>query len=252
MNTSGLHHNPLPPSFSSVALAVLAASALLIGTSIARADPVPPPPPSCPEGGLPSTCHAGPFCAVRDCVDKTECQLGEACENRELCIGEIVCWGYPPTTVDTVEGVCPGGIPCSNGTCETRKVCVTPSGAGGSGGAGGSANGGGGASSGGSTATGGSATGGSAGSVGTAGNASGGTTAAGGSAGTAGTGGSAGTTGSAGSTPTSAGNEKEDSGCGCRLDGQAPIQPVGWALLAVAIVALNRRQTKPGTRRKGR
>lgn len=191
--------------------------ALWLGPSIADADVVPPPPPSCPEGSEGAACHGGPFCSPKFCPDAGVCDGGDTCEQRQLCIGDFDCF---MTTTPAVYSVCP----CSEGTCQTVSVCVPPSGTGGAGGAAGSGGTGGTSGSGGSGAT--TPTGGTAGSGATA------------------TGGSGGAVGSGGQEPV-----KEDSGCGCRL-GSRGAHPHAWLglLLGGGVLCMRRRRSSTRTR----
>jgi len=112
--------------------AALAAVVITMGSATAHADAVPPPPEDCMEGTTGDTCHGGIFCRPRTCTDVSGCNDSELCEERELCIGQIDCTGgwdpeAGPFYSDTVEGSCPGGAPCVEGTCQTVKVCVSPS-----------------------------------------------------------------------------------------------------------------------------
>jgi hypothetical protein len=99
----------------------------------ARADVVtgPPPPDDCPDGTSGSACfgHGTDFCVPVTCASDAACGEGQICREQELCIGQVDCgWGPPdagPTYTDTVEGDCAGGAECAEGSCETRRICVT-------------------------------------------------------------------------------------------------------------------------------
>lgn len=98
-------------------------------TASARGDVVGPPAEDCPSYAEGDTCHGGQFCAPDRCTEDSNCDEGQTCQELELCIGRIDCAGghMPdggPAWVDTVEGSCPGGSACDEGTCQTVRVCV--------------------------------------------------------------------------------------------------------------------------------
>ncbi|EYF03630.1 Hypothetical protein CAP_5421 [Chondromyces apiculatus DSM 436] len=94
------------------------------------ADVVGPPPDTCPDGSTPQTCHGGPYCAPRTCASENDCDAGELCVDRKLCLGELGCGGLlepdamPPMT-PTITGTCEGTTACTApATCTTMKVCA--------------------------------------------------------------------------------------------------------------------------------
>ncbi|MCB9638181.1 MAG: hypothetical protein H6727_04640 [Myxococcales bacterium] len=90
-----------------------------------QADVVNPPPASCPQGATPSTSHAGAYCAPSYCTATTECSDGKTCEQTSVCVKEINGTSNGgPFTLKNVLGPCNNGA-CSEGTCETAKLCVS-------------------------------------------------------------------------------------------------------------------------------
>ncbi len=119
------------PSFGSVLVALLS-FALLCSPAIAWADVVGPPPEDCPAGTRPMSSHCGPHCIADTCSNDSECNDGESCVERSLCIYQYQgpCGNHPPdaatTTHDAVAAACPNGNACDKGTCETLDVCSAP------------------------------------------------------------------------------------------------------------------------------
>jgi len=119
---------------SSLALAVL-----LLAPTVASADAVGPPPSMCPEGSTAvGFCHGPPTCEIADCSGDADCEAGEVCAPRNLCVVEHCCSGRccggmcsdPPTVYDHISGPCAAGGTCSGfgESCETRRVCVEATG----------------------------------------------------------------------------------------------------------------------------
>lgn len=114
-----------------------AACATFLSIGSAYADVVGPPPDSCINGGIPSTCHGGPFCALDSCTTDADCEGGKVCKETPLCTGTIDCGGGGgPSPTTQVAGSCDAG--CQSGSaCTKQLVCVassTGTGGGGSGG----------------------------------------------------------------------------------------------------------------------
>lgn len=116
------------------ALSILA---LLLIPAAASADVVGPEPTDCPTGTFGTVCHGLEYCALDGCATDGDCDAGEICQSRDLCIRQATCGGRrlpdsaPPPPMDTVEGTC--SDTCESGTCESRMVCVpegTPPGTG--------------------------------------------------------------------------------------------------------------------------
>lgn len=106
-------------------VASLALLGALIASAHARADAITMPP-SCPESSEDAFCHGPPTCRPRGCIASTDCNTGEHCSARSLCIEAHMCFGLgTPTSIDHVlgdcdaAGACPGG-----GTCQSDFVCV--------------------------------------------------------------------------------------------------------------------------------
>jgi hypothetical protein len=137
---------------------------LVVSISLsARADVVGAAPSSCPFGGVPSTCHGGPHCALAGCNSDAECGGGQSCRAVDVCVGVVNCAGLigpgeDPSMYEraTVEGAC-GACPADT-VCQSAKLCAPneqspstggngPSPTNGSGGASSPTNGSGGASS---------------------------------------------------------------------------------------------------------
>lgn len=95
---------------------------LAVVPSIASADVVGMPPPSCPDGSEGRVCHGNAYCAVDGCVTGSECESGDACVIRELCIETEMCFGLGGgTNVATVTAAGCGGC---RGRCESHFVCA--------------------------------------------------------------------------------------------------------------------------------
>ena len=115
----------------------LALLALLLVPSTAAADAVGPDPTDCPLGTVGTSCHGMEYCRPLSCTSSSDCDAGEICQSRDLCITSGTCGGLmppdaeppPPRTVVTAS--CSGA--CAEGACESRMVCVpdgTPPGTG--------------------------------------------------------------------------------------------------------------------------
>ena len=118
--------NGAVPRWRSVA-ATVAAVATLLCAPTARADVVSPAPNNCPSWTSPGTCHGGPHCRIKQCVDSSTCGSGEACQEHKVCVLKIDCSGHNPTPswVSTAKGTCGAGGSCDQGgTCSTVKICV--------------------------------------------------------------------------------------------------------------------------------
>ena len=104
-----------------MAFGALVLSVLSFGR--ARADAIGPPPDDCPRFSIPSACHGPPFCRLDACMGSIDCDPGEDCILRELCMGTSTCGGLGgSSTVATVLGDnCTG---CA-GLCQSQFVCST-------------------------------------------------------------------------------------------------------------------------------
>lgn len=107
--------------------------ALSVSSSTVRADVVGPDPDSCPSGGTPTSCHAGPYCALTECEGDDACTVERTkCREVPVCEGKIVCAGLVEPDADlsqyeraTVESSCQQGTACPNGTrCALRRLCA--------------------------------------------------------------------------------------------------------------------------------
>jgi hypothetical protein len=106
---------------------------LSLASSTVRADVVGPAPDSCPSGGTPSSCHAGPYCALTECEADSECTVeGTVCREVPVCEGKVVCAGLVAPDADlsqyeraTVESACQPGDACPDRTrCALRRLCA--------------------------------------------------------------------------------------------------------------------------------
>ena len=104
----------------------------LLGTSLAWADVVNPPPEDCPAGTQGSTCHGGPHCAPVDC-GAAGCKDGLECREVKYCAGVVNCAGMlmpdeDPSQYDTdaIYTTCDADESCDMGTCQAFKVCIEP------------------------------------------------------------------------------------------------------------------------------
>lgn len=88
----------------------------------ARADVIEMPP-SCPEGSRDAFCHGPPTCAPRGCVSSTDCDPGEVCAIRSLCLETHTC--FPSSLVSHVLGPCDASNACPSGAaCRAEFVCA--------------------------------------------------------------------------------------------------------------------------------
>lgn len=103
-------------------------SALLLGATTARADDLPPPPDRCPPGAVPTTQHAGQWCAVTTCETDADCEdraleraiggfdarreVTRRCRPRALCVEE--------------ERYTPGGLYEEPPAPRTRRIARGP------------------------------------------------------------------------------------------------------------------------------
>jgi len=106
---------------------------LLWLSSAAHADVVGGAPDSCPPGGEPSTCHAGPHCRFVACNSDADCTASRTCQVLSLCRDSVICAGMVEPDADleqyrvqTVTGRCDDGRSCSSGTCEQVSACAEP------------------------------------------------------------------------------------------------------------------------------
>lgn len=108
------------------ALGFLGAALAAIVSASARADVVEMPM-SCPEGSAAAFCHGPATCAPRGCVSASDCNAGEVCAARSLCIETHTCYGIPMSSfVDHVLGACDASGACASpGNCESLFVCAT-------------------------------------------------------------------------------------------------------------------------------
>lgn len=112
----------------SLAAFALAAAALAAAPTAALADVVGMPPTDCPAGTRGSSSHCGEYCYAPRCSDDLDCEEGETCEVRELCVVTLRCESSGgPYSQEAVEGTCEGGGACSDGSCESVRVCVDES-----------------------------------------------------------------------------------------------------------------------------
>lgn len=112
----------------------LVAALALALPAVAAADAVPPPPMNCPTGARPlDFCHGPQTCRIADCTDNADCNAGEECVERALCVREHCCGGFSctidgatPPRYTHVDGPCGAGGGCEGfgATCETSRVCV--------------------------------------------------------------------------------------------------------------------------------
>lgn len=112
------------------------ALALVLSSSTALADVLPPPMPiTCPAGAREGTGHCGTVCYPVQCESAADCQEGEACEARPLCLEDVTCGGWGGSTT-IVHGACPSGS-CADGSCRSIRTCGPRASAPGDAGAGG-------------------------------------------------------------------------------------------------------------------
>jgi MYXO-CTERM domain-containing protein len=88
----------------------------------------------CPAGSEAETNHCGTVCAARTCEGDGDCESGERCTERPLCIEELACGGFGALHT-IVHAACEGGS-CAQGTCRTVRTCGRSDGSGGDGDAG--------------------------------------------------------------------------------------------------------------------
>jgi hypothetical protein len=102
----------------------LATAAFVLGPG-ARADVVGPDAENCPDGSNGTSCHGGPYCHPRACVDDSVCEEGRRCLDTALCVEQFDCTsGYGTFYADHVTGSCGGGASCERGVCSTHRVCA--------------------------------------------------------------------------------------------------------------------------------
>lgn len=112
--------------------ASLAALALLLLSSDAHADAVPPEPDDCPEGAVGDTDHGGPHCRPTECTTSSECKDKAGYWGRDksftckadvgLCVKVVdIVYGKRPTAMDD----CDDDGDCDDGAkCIVTKRCV--------------------------------------------------------------------------------------------------------------------------------
>src|SRR5688500_14721021 len=105
-------------NFSFLATAILA----LLFAVDARADAIGPPRPiECPDGAFGDTNHCGTVCMPRTCESSGDCEPGETCAVRMLCIEDTPCGGYGGI-FPIVQGACADGD-CGRGECRGLSTC---------------------------------------------------------------------------------------------------------------------------------
>lgn len=99
--------------------------ALLAGPEVARADAIVMPA-SCPESSSDGFCHGPPTCAPRACTSTLDCDVGEVCAARDLCVVPHSCFGLGgSTTQQHVVGACDASGGCATGeSCTSFFVCA--------------------------------------------------------------------------------------------------------------------------------
>lgn len=99
---------------------------LLLALRLAQADVVNPEPTNCPQGSIGASSHLGEWCTPDLCTSTTECEDGQTCASRGLCIEE-------DTTTDSAQersrtlvlDTCEEQADCREGTCTFLEVCAS-------------------------------------------------------------------------------------------------------------------------------
>ncbi|MFO0685194.1 MAG: MYXO-CTERM sorting domain-containing protein [Sandaracinus sp.] len=99
--------------------------ALVAGAEVARADAIIPPA-SCPESSTDGFCHGPSTCVPRACTSTLDCNTGEVCAARDLCVVPHSCFGLGGgTTLQHVTGACDASGGCATGeSCTSFFVCA--------------------------------------------------------------------------------------------------------------------------------
>lgn len=107
----------------------LALSWMLLALAVAwpaAADVVGPPPDHCPNGSIGDSSHAGPTCWPTVCTGNSDCDRGEVCVERALCVEPVQGWSHGGQfTMDHAVTSCDGSGVCPPGsTCMTNHRCM--------------------------------------------------------------------------------------------------------------------------------
>lgn len=99
--------------------------ALVAGAEVARADAIVMPA-SCPESSIDGFCHGPPTCVPRACTSTLDCDVGEVCAARDLCVEPHSCFGGTgTTTLQHVVSACDASGGCATGaSCTSFFVCA--------------------------------------------------------------------------------------------------------------------------------
>ncbi len=92
----------------------------------AAADVVGPPPDHCPNGSIPDSSHAGPTCWPSVCSSNSDCDSGEVCVERALCVEPVHGFSHGGGfTLDHAVTSCDGSGVCPPGaTCQSDRRCM--------------------------------------------------------------------------------------------------------------------------------
>ncbi len=104
---------------------IVSVLAVFVGAGLARADAIVLPE-TCPDGATDGFCHGPPTCVPHACTGTLDCDVGQVCAARALCVEPHACFsGTGSTTLQHVIGDCDASGGCGAGaSCTSFFVCA--------------------------------------------------------------------------------------------------------------------------------
>jgi hypothetical protein len=105
-------------------VSTLSAAVMVLVSSWARGDAVPPPPANCPTGTEGRSGHNCEYCSAKTCSSSSACAAGSTCKAVKLCVGTVTCVNRTGSwQAEHIRGSCEAGT-CAGGSCRSLNVCM--------------------------------------------------------------------------------------------------------------------------------